>query len=310
MRRHDITICIALAASACSSQSDTTGSYIASDANGAFMVQIVSVLDGRVAGTLSILSVKPNGRIDAVRKPFSGTLERDAINITIENGTGVSLITGRLAGRTMDLTFFANGASQRLSFEKNQASRFDQLAAELRTRAAGNAASTEQAEAARRDAREKEAATTVRIEGRASTQRDIDRLTDEAAKMTETVRTKTDRIDAVIAGYRSLSEQAQRGKASKSGKPMRSSEIDDRLESMDDQARNVHEQVVDFSVATKQALENASRKGADHLTQCGSDPLLTCSRQTAAIKALLSSYAVFQAASLRELEAFDARDIR
>lgn len=126
----------------------------------------------------------------------------------------------------------------------------------------------------------------MRIEGRASTQRDIDRLTDEATKMTETVRTKTDRIDAVIAGYRSLSEQAQRGKASKSGKPMRSSEIDDRLESMDDQARNVHEQVVDFSVATKQALENASRKAADHLTHCASDPLLTCSRQTAAIKAL------------------------
>lgn len=71
MRRHDITICIALAASACSSQSDPTGSYIASDANGAFMVQIVSVLDGRVAGTLSILSVKPNGRIDAVRRPLA-----------------------------------------------------------------------------------------------------------------------------------------------------------------------------------------------------------------------------------------------
>ncbi len=113
MRWHDIKICIALAASACSSQSDPTGSHIASDANDAFIIQIVSVLDGRVAGSLSILSVKPNGRIDAVRKPFSGTLEREAINTTIENGPGVSLITGRLAGRTMDLTFFAKPSRTR-----------------------------------------------------------------------------------------------------------------------------------------------------------------------------------------------------
>lgn len=74
----------------CSRGSAKLGSYIASDDDTAFMVQIASIEDGRVSGSVSVVTSDDNGKTTAVTRPMSGTIEGDALNLSVENGTGLS----------------------------------------------------------------------------------------------------------------------------------------------------------------------------------------------------------------------------
>ena len=83
---------------ACSAQPRAGGTYIASDADGALMVQFTSVHDGQVNGTISLVGAADDGKNVAGTRPFSGTIEGKALNLSIESGTGVGLGTGTFDG--------------------------------------------------------------------------------------------------------------------------------------------------------------------------------------------------------------------
>ncbi len=67
----------------CAIASHAEGTYIASDADTAFMVQISSVADGKVTGTASVVTSDSAGKTTAGTRRMTGTIEGNALNLSV-----------------------------------------------------------------------------------------------------------------------------------------------------------------------------------------------------------------------------------
>lgn len=299
MRRWAVIAVVAITVG-CSSQSDIAGSYISSDDNGGVMVQLTSITDGRVAGTMSVLSVKPDGKIDAVSRPLNGTIENAAVNLTVENGTGVSLVTGKVAGDKLSLTFFAHGNSTKLMFTKGEASNFDELADKLRVKAASNLEGVEV-----------RAAQAGRIKQRSKTQGEINSLTDETLSLTEEASSKITKFDGVIAAYKVAAGRRQRMTAAKRlANDFDGGQIEFQMTSLDNDMENIHQSVVDFRNKLGDALGRLETQAIPHKTECQSDKLLSCQGLGDALIAFGKVANEFNKAFEREEAAFKAIGVK
>lgn len=171
---------------ACSTDPAGVGSYVASEQDGAMMVQITAIDDGRVTGTLSMVSANSQGKTSAVTRPLSGTLEGEALNLTIDNASGPSLITGTLDGDALRLTFFGRENSSEVVFTRSDAEKFNALVADTRQQAAATKLGLE-ADAAQQD----------RITRRAKTQAAIDRDADRLLAKAQELSEKLKRLDVI-----------------------------------------------------------------------------------------------------------------
>lgn len=288
---------------ACSSTSGKLGSYIASDDDAAFMVQITSMENGQIKGSMSVVMADASGKTTAATRPISGTIEGNALNLSVENGTGLSLVTGTIEDDGLKLTFFAKGNSSQLKFTKSEASKFDELANATRHRAAEKGQEIESA-----------AATKERIEQRVKVQKSIDRLADTVLAKAQEVQEKVRKIDVVIAEYGVAHNRAGKMQGAKaaigSASPeaeYRASQIDYQLGSISNDMEDMHNQVQNYMQSLNSFMADAASQSPQFLAECQADELLNCSRLSAGLQSLQTRYQQFRAGHDRENAVFKGK---
>lgn len=287
----------------CSAGSGRLGSYIASDDDAALMVQITSNEDGRVSGSVSVVMADANGKTTAATRPMSGTIEGDAVNLSVENGTGLSLVTGAFDGENMRLTFFGNGNSSQLNFTKSDAGKFEELANARRHRAAEKQQEIETA-AAMKD----------RMEQRAKRQKSIDWLANDIFRKAQEIQDKSKKVDVVIAEYRVAYERAAKMQTAKrsinngsADAAYRVSQIDYELNSLSGDVEGMHTQVSDYKRSLDDFMADTVSKSPQLLAECQADELLNCSRLSAGLQLLQTRYQQFQQGYERENATFKGK---
>lgn len=287
--------------SACSAQPAGVGSYIASDPDYAMMIQITSNDAGRVNGSLSVVASDENGKTHAVARPFSGTLEKDALNLSIENGQGVSLATGILDGKNLKLTFFNNGGSNQIAFVKKDASEFDKLVGNTRVRSAEKQQEIETA-AAQRD----------RMAQRSKTQKSIDEFTDRVLAKASELRDKTKKLDVVIAGYQAAGSRIGKMQAAKRNLnansdegAYRASSIEYDIDGISSDVTAMHGDVKSYAKELSGFIGETTSQSSSLFAECNADPLLNCSRLGEAMALMMTRNREFLGGLTRENAAFN-----
>lgn len=288
---------------ACSGESAKLGSYITSDDDTAFMVQIASIEDGRVNGSVSMVTADENGKTTAVTRPLTGTIEGKALNLSVENGTGLSLVTGMVQGDNLRLTFFADGNSTQMNLAKSDAGKFEQLANAKRHRAAEKQQGIETA-----------AAMKNRVEQRSKTQKSIDQLADTVFDKTREVQEKSRKIEDVLTGYRAAYDRVSRMQLAKrrqdNGSPeaeYRVTQIDNELDSISNDLEGSHDQVQYEMQSLSDFMSDTTAKSSQILAECVVDQLLNCSRLSVGMQTLRVQYQKYQGNYARENAAFKSR---
>ena len=236
-------------------------------------LQITSIEKGRVNGLVSLVMAGQNGKTTAVTRPLSGTIEGNALNLSIENGTGLSLVTGTIDGENLRLTFFGDGNSKQVNFSKSDATKFAELANDKRQRAAENRQDIENA-----------AAMKYRIEKRTITHKSIDQLSDSINEKSQEVHERSRRISVIIARYRIAGESSQNlrnarqrtNTVSPEG-DYRTSEIDYQLDGNSRDVASTHDRVKNYTQSLNDFMAGVAPKPSMHLGKCQTDTLLNCS---------------------------------
>lgn len=287
----------------CSSGADKLGSYIISDDDSVLLVQITSNEEGKISGSMSAVTADANGKTTAVTKSLSGTIEGDAVNLSVENGKGLSLVTGTFDGENMRLTFFGDGNSSQMNFIKSDAGKFEELANARRHRAAEKQREIEVA-AAMKD----------RMEQRAKRQQSIDWLTNDIFKKAQEIQDKSKKTDVVIAGYRVVYERVAKMQAAKksinngsSDAVYRVSQIDYELNSISNDVEGMHNQVNNYKRSLDELMTDTTSQSPQFLSECQADELLDCARLSTGLQLIQTRYQQFQEAYERENAAFKSR---
>ncbi len=108
----------------CSRDAGVVGSYIGGDSSARIMLQISSVKDHDVRGKLIAVLIDSAGKVTAVDKAFEGTVDAGAVNLNLETGSGLSLLTGKLTDDGLELTVFMGDKSQKLAFARSDPNQF------------------------------------------------------------------------------------------------------------------------------------------------------------------------------------------
>lgn len=287
----------------CASQPAGVGSYVTAEDGAAMMVQITSIDEGRVTGTVSVVTSEENGKTSAMTRSFSGTLEGKALNLSIENGYGVSLATGMLEGDRLRLTFFGNGNSQQILFAKSDATEFDRRVDATRIRSAEKKQEIETA-----------AAQKERIEQRAKTQRAINVLADNLFEKARDIQEKAKRLDAVMAGYRSARDRVGKMQTTKRGIDVNSydasyriGEIDYQIDGLAHDMESAHRDVQSYAESVDRFMAETGSQSSSLMAECEADQLLDCARLSAAAQLLNSRNQEFRGAHSREKAAFEGK---
>lgn len=295
-----VTSITAVLLAACSTDPAGVGSYVASEQNGAMMVQITAIDAGRVTGSLSMVGANSQGKTSAVTRPLSGTLEGEALNLTIDNASGPSLITGTLDGDALRLTFFGRENSSELVFTRSDAAKFNALVADTRQQAAATKLRLE-ADAAQQD----------RITRRAKTQAAIDRDADRLLAKAQELSEKLKRLDVVITQHRALHDRIAKLQAAQrttdsgtSDGAYRASQITYEISRVQDDMEALHRSVEAYAQSLPDFADDAASLMGERLAECEADKLLDCSRLKSGFKLFHTRYASFGTAHMREQAAF------
>ena len=292
-------ITVALLA-ACSVDPAGVGSYVASGPDGVMMVQITAIDAGRVSGTLSMVSTDDKGKTSAITRPLSGTLEGEALNLTIDQASGASLVTGTLDADAMRLTFFGTGNSSEVVFAKSDAAKFNALVAKTRQQAATTKQGLE-ADAAQQDRITRRTKTQAAIDG------DADQLFAKGQELSEKIR----RLEVIVAqhgaskGRIAKLQAAQRAEdSSTSDGNYRASQITYEITRVQDDMEALHRSVEAYAQSIRDFADDAASLMGKRLAECEADKLLDCSRLRSGFKLFHTRYASFGAAHTREQAAF------
>jgi hypothetical protein len=293
-------LALALSLAACSNQSSAIGSYIASDPSAAVMVQITSLEGHNIGGYFSLVSAEEGGKVEAGRRPFSGTIEDGALNLSVENGTGVSLVTGHLDGGNLQLTFFNNGASTKLTFEKSDAAKFDQTATRVREAAAGDLQQMQAVAAAQQN-----------ISHRSDQQKSIDRLTSLLEATTTSLAENTRKIPLAIAAYHTAGAKTQTLQQARAGlsaasydSEYKSSQIEYAIDGMKNQVEQAHANLSQMAETLSRVRQSKHDEADTMFSQCQADSLLNCNGLRVSLSKFDAATAEFQGNFAREQAAF------
>lgn len=285
----------------CNSQPAGVGSYIYSDTDGALMVQITSIENGRVNGSWSVVAAEDSGKTQAVTRPLSGTIEGNTLNLTVENGTGLSLVTGAIDGDDLRLTIFANGSSTQATLTKSDASKFEELANAERYRAAEKLKEVETA-----------AASKDRIKQRSKIQDSIDQLADSMFEKAQKVHEDSKKTDIVIAEYRvgysrvgKMRNAKQKFDADSGDDAYRISQLDYQIDGISNNMESAHTQVQSYMESLNGFMSDTGSQSSQFLAECAADELLNCSRLSSAKQTLTVKYQQFQKGYEREKAAYN-----
>ena len=108
------------------------GSYLGGDDTGQVMLQISTVEGDAIKGTFTAVVPNGKGSVTAFNRPISGTITDKLVNLSVEGGGGLSLLTGTTDGDTLDLTGFIGPNTPALRLKRTDASKFAKRIATLR----------------------------------------------------------------------------------------------------------------------------------------------------------------------------------
>jgi hypothetical protein len=300
-------IATAATLTACSSESRLTGSYIDTDySDGVLMVQIDSVDHRDVHGTISIASFGENGTVSSRRVPISGTIEGKALNLTVENGTGINMLNGTVVADGLDLTMMGNGSSARFLFKRKDAAEFNRVIASLRTQSARALQDKENAAFQVQQAK-RGLQVQSQIDGH------VDRLLSDA----QAIIAKARQLDNAIAYYQRISARNAQLKAiaarvdskSEDGSG-RLGEIESRVDGNRNLAASAHSDVQDFLRDVEGQSEANLRRANEFMAECQSDSRLSCTKLASAVAEYGNSVSSLQSAAGRESAAYDTQRTR
>jgi hypothetical protein len=300
-----ISLLAALLAS-CTGEAGVRGSYINHDESGAaFLVQIDEVHDHNVNGTISFVGADATGKILSTRTPLSGTIDGNAVNLTIENGMGSGMATGTVVRAGLQLTLLGNGQSMRLLFRRADPAEFDKIVTGVRAKA--TQARQDAATAAIEDAHTKELT---------NVQRNIESAADRLFADAQGASEKSRQIENVIAGYpRFTARAAQLRAAARQVDPR--NDLTGRLDDIRWRLSANRETVSGAHSDAQDAVRDLDRSNAGDVSranqlfaECQADRRLNCTRLAGALNAYNTSVARLRAAVGREGSAFEAQRAR
>lgn len=303
-RMRIVTVVFAGLLAGCSSQPDAMGSYVTSDGESVMMVRLTSVSDGQVSGTISVVATDEEGKNQAGTRPLYGTIEGNALNLSIEGGNGVAMATGTIEDENLHLTMFGNGGSTRLTLAKSDTEEFNELANTSRVRAAEKKHEIESVAALRGE-----------VEQRSKSQKAIDAFADSTFANASEVLEKSRKIEVVIAGYRATRDRTGRMQTAKRGIDAQSyegsyrvSQIDYQIDSLSNGMETTHAEVRTYMQNLRDRMGEATSKSAQHLAECQADQMLNCARLAASMITLQTRYQQFRRDYARENAAFGQSD--
>lgn len=302
-KNYVLAICVGGLLSGCNGQPSGVGSYIYSDADTALMMQITSIDAGRIDGSLSIVTANEGGETEAATRPVSGTIEANALNMTVENGTGLSLVTGTMGSDDLRLTFFANGESSQITLKKGDASKFGILANGRRQRAAEKLQEAETA-----------IVSTERIKQRSKIQDLIDQSANSIFDKSRELQEKYKKTEIVMAEYRvgnarmaKMHNAKQTTKNDSVDYSYHNTQLDYQIDSVSNEMKRVHDQVKDYKNNLDLFLTDAVSQTSRLLAECAADKLLNCSRLNSANQDMNVKYQQFKKGYGQENAAYKAK---
>lgn len=302
-RMRIVTVVFAGLLAGCSSQPDAMGSYVTSDGESVMMVRLTSVSDGQVSGTISVVATDEEGKNQAGTRPLYGTIEGNALNLSIEGGNGVAMATGTIEDENLHLTMFGNGGSTRLTLAKSDTEEFNELANTSRVRAVEKRHEIESAAALR-----------GRVEQRSKSQTAIDQFADSTFANASEVLEKSRKIEVVIAGYRAARDRTGRMQNAKRQIDTESyqgsyrvSQIDYQIDSLSSGMETTHAEVQTYMQNLSGLVNEATSKSTQLLAECEADQLLNCARLSESMRLLRTRYQQFRRDYARENAAFAGR---
>ena len=300
-----VLIVTAATLSSCSKTSGLIGSYIDADyGDGVMMVQIDSVDHRDVHGTVSLATFDNSGVVHSSRVPISGTVEGKALNLSVENGAGTTVLNGTIVPVGLDLTGMGNGHSIRFLFKRKDASEFNLALEKLRTQ---SAQSQQEGQAAAFKA--ESAARGVQLQSQINGH--IDQLLSDA----EAITAKTRQLDNAIVYYQRISARnAQlRATAARLGSDDatgRTADAESRVDGNRNLAANAHDQMRSFWQNVQGQSEANLRRASDFMAECQSNSRLSCSRLASAVAEYSNSVSELRTAVGRETAAYDSQRTR
>lgn len=287
----------------CVGASNPTGTYIANDEAGGVMVQIKTAEDDTVTGTFTAAMLDAAGDIQAGARSFSGTVEGNALNFSIENGTGVSLATGFSTSDGLELTILSNGGSQKLILKKATVGEFPKIAANLRIRAA-----------ALKQAAEGKALATVQRKALSSAQDRINSVANDISAKAQAVANGIDQIERIVASYAAAATRADRLRGAQSVATRKLGSDDYRVDQISfareqnaDVARSDHESVQDALERLETALVRHEADATAVRKLCIANSSLNCAALDAALNVYRRHAQEFRIAAANERTAFAQR---
>lgn len=289
-----LACCITVAG--CSQQDGAVGSYIGGDASARMMLQIALVKDHQVRGKLIAVTTDRAGKVTAVDKALEGTIDAGAVNLNLETGAGLSLLTGKMTDDGLDLTVFIDDKSQKLAFVRSDPNQFAGLVDGVRK----NAAQIKLASA-------QDAARQMRLRRAAVDQARIDAFATDMATRSDRLADSTLKIGGLIDGYRSTAAQAARLNGQRATLVAGGGEGGYRVDHISwergrnsDAAATLHDSVTDALKGLDAVVAQHEADAIEMLELCSTESGLDCSRVASIMPTYRSRVAAFRIAAHRE----------
>ena len=289
-----LACCIAVAG--CSRDAGVVGSYIGGDASARMMLQIASVKDHDVRGKLIAVITDRTGKVTAVDKAVEGTIEAGAVNLNLETGAGLSLLTGKMTDDGLELMMFVGNTSQKLAFVRSDPNEFAGLVDGVRK----SAAQIKQASA-------QEAARQTGLRRAAVDQARIDAFSTDMAARSDRLADSTLKIGALSGGYRSTAAQAARLAGQRATLAAGAGDGDYRLDQISwarernsDAAATQHDTVTDALKSLAPVVAQHEADAASMMALCQGNHDLDCSRVGPVMSTYRIRVAAFREAGQRE----------
>jgi len=296
-----ILIVTAATVAGCSNNSGLTGSYIDSDyGDGVMMVQIDSVDNRNVRGTVSLATFGSNGVVQSTRLPISGTIDDKAVNLSIENGTANSMFNGTTTADGLDLTLLSNGGAVRYRFKRADPAEFNKTVESLR---AHMVQSQQDALKAQTTAR------TIQLQGQIDGQ--VERLIADASEISGAVR-KADKSGNYYQSLATKNDQlrAYQARLGPNDISARGPQAEAQIAANNAQALSAHTRATMYWQNVQSATDNELKRASELMADCQTDSRLNCSRLTSAAAEMANSVAVLRSTMSRESSAYETEQSR
>lgn len=190
---------VALATLGACNPAKVSGAYVYSGTTEVAMLQLVEGADGSLSGSLQTATANASNRVNVESVALSGTIDGNTLTLSTPTFLGMSTtFSGVRSGNDIALTFTTSGNVNTITFQRSSPDEFTRLTEQLRQGAFLRATERERQQA---EARARAADEQMR--------QGIPRLSAEFEQTAANDVTMTTRVDAAVARFEALTQQAR-----------------------------------------------------------------------------------------------------